>query len=334
MSSGSTFALQAYWIQNQREEVFLFSPRSEVFDISFNQHLPLGNHNLVWGGGIRRGSDEVEAATTEALRATIAGGKRILPQCSFTDAWSSAQQYVDYVGLRNFLEGPGALESGILPAQCCLDRIAEGLLRPVDPLHQLDGLPADERQRVAAELESRSTGRRTCELELERGGVTRRFRATLSCLNDGLSDGGADEPPQRFDPTRIEASPPLSLEQLRGKQKPTQTAAPSAASAETRNELPPAIRIEITIAVSTTVEPTDKSMPPDAMTDPWPGTTSCPRNPWSGLRLSSREDRSKTCPPRRGSPRSCSSAVPASRTVLPGTTTSGSIRSTRRVLSW
>jgi len=41
----------------------------------------------------------------------------ILPQCSFTDAWSSAQQYVDYVGLREFLEGPGSVQSGILPAQ-------------------------------------------------------------------------------------------------------------------------------------------------------------------------------------------------------------------------
>ncbi|MCU1691413.1 MAG: N-acetylmuramoyl-L-alanine amidase [Frankiales bacterium] len=41
----------------------------------------------------------------------------ITPQCSFTDAWSSAQQYVDYVGLRRFLEGQGAVESRILPAQ-------------------------------------------------------------------------------------------------------------------------------------------------------------------------------------------------------------------------
>lgn len=41
----------------------------------------------------------------------------ILPQCSFTDAWSSAQQYVDYVGLRAYLEGPGSVETGILPAQ-------------------------------------------------------------------------------------------------------------------------------------------------------------------------------------------------------------------------
>jgi hypothetical protein len=39
----------------------------------------------------------------------------ILPQCSFTDTWSSAQQYVDYVGLRAYLEGPGGVESGIVP---------------------------------------------------------------------------------------------------------------------------------------------------------------------------------------------------------------------------
>jgi hypothetical protein len=41
----------------------------------------------------------------------------ITPQCSFTDAWSSAQQYVDYVGLRAYLEGPGSVDSGIVPAQ-------------------------------------------------------------------------------------------------------------------------------------------------------------------------------------------------------------------------
>jgi hypothetical protein len=41
----------------------------------------------------------------------------ITPQCSFADAWSTAQQYVDYVGLRNYFEGPGSFESGITPAQ-------------------------------------------------------------------------------------------------------------------------------------------------------------------------------------------------------------------------
>lgn len=42
----------------------------------------------------------------------------ITPQCSFTDAWSSAQQYVDYVGLREYLEDPAtAPEHRITPAQ-------------------------------------------------------------------------------------------------------------------------------------------------------------------------------------------------------------------------
>ena len=42
----------------------------------------------------------------------------ITPQCSFTDAWSSAQQYVDYVGLREYLEDPSTLpEHQITPAQ-------------------------------------------------------------------------------------------------------------------------------------------------------------------------------------------------------------------------
>ncbi len=42
----------------------------------------------------------------------------ITPQCSFPDAWSSAQQYVDYIGLRAYLEDPQTvLETGILPAQ-------------------------------------------------------------------------------------------------------------------------------------------------------------------------------------------------------------------------
>ena len=36
----------------------------------------------------------------------------ISPQCSFTDAWSSAMQYVDYVGLLRLLQGPDAVGAG------------------------------------------------------------------------------------------------------------------------------------------------------------------------------------------------------------------------------
>jgi len=42
----------------------------------------------------------------------------ITPQCSFTDAWSTAQQYTEYVGLRRYLEDPATFpEHRITPAQ-------------------------------------------------------------------------------------------------------------------------------------------------------------------------------------------------------------------------
>jgi hypothetical protein len=42
----------------------------------------------------------------------------ITPQCSFTDAWSTAQQYTEYIGLRNYLEDPATFpEHRITPAQ-------------------------------------------------------------------------------------------------------------------------------------------------------------------------------------------------------------------------
>jgi hypothetical protein len=37
----------------------------------------------------------------------------LTPQCSFTDAWSSAMQYVDYVGMRNYFENPGKWAPGV-----------------------------------------------------------------------------------------------------------------------------------------------------------------------------------------------------------------------------
>ncbi len=62
----------------------------------------------------------------------------ITPQCSFTDAWSSAQQYVDYIGLRSFLEGPGSLTAAILPAQW---PSIYGHLNPVNPITFTEVIP-------------------------------------------------------------------------------------------------------------------------------------------------------------------------------------------------
>ena len=42
----------------------------------------------------------------------------VTPQCSFTDAWSTAQQYTEYIGLRKYLEDPATFpEHRITPAQ-------------------------------------------------------------------------------------------------------------------------------------------------------------------------------------------------------------------------
>lgn len=79
----------------------------------------------------------------------------ITPQCSFTDAWSSAQQYVDYVGLREYLEDPEtALEHGILPAQWPsifghanpVNQISftSAIPNSGDPSRDCPGVPADQ----------------------------------------------------------------------------------------------------------------------------------------------------------------------------------------------
>lgn len=47
---------------------------------------------------------------------------------------------------------------------------------------------------ITAMRESRSTSRRVSEVTLEREGCPRRYRATLCCLSDTLSEEGADDP--------------------------------------------------------------------------------------------------------------------------------------------
>ena len=79
----------------------------------------------------------------------------ITPQCSFTDAWSSAQQYVDYVGLRSYLENPATFpEHRILPAQwpsiyghlnpANQITFTEAIPNSGDPSRDCPGVPAED----------------------------------------------------------------------------------------------------------------------------------------------------------------------------------------------
>ena len=80
----------------------------------------------------------------------------ITPQCSFTDAWSSAQQYVDYVGLRDYLEDPATLpEHRITPAQW---PSIFGHANPANQITFTDGHP--QQRRAEPRLPRRARGGR------------------------------------------------------------------------------------------------------------------------------------------------------------------------------
>jgi iron complex outermembrane receptor protein len=64
LQAGSEFNLQAYYMYNVRDEFVLFSPESRIYDLEANHHITLNaagmSHQLVWGGGVRHASDDVE----------------------------------------------------------------------------------------------------------------------------------------------------------------------------------------------------------------------------------------------------------------------------------
>ena len=80
----------------------------------------------------------------------------ITPACSFTDAWSSAMQYVDYVGLRNYFENPDKWAPGVAWGPDDI-AVVEGHPNPVnaitftevipfsgEPTRSCPGVPADQ----------------------------------------------------------------------------------------------------------------------------------------------------------------------------------------------
>ncbi len=64
----------------------------------------------------------------------------ITPQCSFTDAWSSSQQYVDYVGLRDYFEHPLDWAPGVVWDPLAIAAV-EGHPNPVNPITFTEVIP-------------------------------------------------------------------------------------------------------------------------------------------------------------------------------------------------
>jgi iron complex outermembrane receptor protein len=59
LGDGSDLRVQAYFDRSERVDAVLFAPESNVFDVEAQHSIPLGAHQLLWGGGYRRGSDDV-----------------------------------------------------------------------------------------------------------------------------------------------------------------------------------------------------------------------------------------------------------------------------------
>jgi iron complex outermembrane receptor protein len=57
---GSDLQVQAYLDYTDREDFGLFSPEAAIFDIDVRHSIPLGKHELLWGGGYRDANDDVK----------------------------------------------------------------------------------------------------------------------------------------------------------------------------------------------------------------------------------------------------------------------------------
>ena len=58
--NGSEMRIQAYYDHTDRDDLFAFRPEADIYDIEFQHEIPVDNHIVLWGGGYRHGSDEVD----------------------------------------------------------------------------------------------------------------------------------------------------------------------------------------------------------------------------------------------------------------------------------
>ena len=59
LASGSNLSVQSYFDHSERDDALFFRPRRDTFDVEVQHSVERSAHDLVWGGGYRRTSDEV-----------------------------------------------------------------------------------------------------------------------------------------------------------------------------------------------------------------------------------------------------------------------------------
>jgi len=60
LDDGSDIRVQTYWDHTERDDILLFRPKADIFDIEFQQGIPLATQKILWGGGYRYARDKVD----------------------------------------------------------------------------------------------------------------------------------------------------------------------------------------------------------------------------------------------------------------------------------
>jgi iron complex outermembrane receptor protein len=58
-NDGSDLQVQGYWDRSERDDIVLFHPDADIYDIEFQYSKPFDTHRILVGGGYRRGHDHV-----------------------------------------------------------------------------------------------------------------------------------------------------------------------------------------------------------------------------------------------------------------------------------
>ena len=59
LGDGAELQVQSYVDHAERNDMLFFRPDADIFDVEVTHAIPHGKHNLLWGGGYRRSTDEI-----------------------------------------------------------------------------------------------------------------------------------------------------------------------------------------------------------------------------------------------------------------------------------
>jgi iron complex outermembrane receptor protein len=143
-ADGSDLRVQSYIDRSERDDFVLFSPESDIFDVEVQRSMAIGEHALLWGGGYRKASDDVdngflfgfvptsrdlewanvfaqaELAVTDELALTVGlkledndyTGVESLPTVRL--AWSMSSTQLLWTGLSRAVRAPSRLDRDVI----------------------------------------------------------------------------------------------------------------------------------------------------------------------------------------------------------------------------